>query len=411
MRIIVVNQPLNNRGDEAAHRSLMLMLENRFPNDEKLVLFVGANQNSIRQFEVFPEKNKYLNIKPCLKFFFSVHLVFRFNIVRLFRYIHPTHYEVFRIIKNADVVVCAPGGVCMGAYQNWVHIWLLNVALILKKKVAYYSRSIGPFPESNNSQKRFKRISLRILNQLDFVSLRDTFSQELASQLGIKITPSIDTAFLNMPACNIPIEVQKLIKNEYVVFVPNKLSWHPYFKEVYSASLDHFYISVLNTLLDSREGIQVVMLPQLFNTGEKNDINYFYHLKNIVKDDRVIIINDQFSSDIQQAIISKCSFLVGARYHSIIFAINNQIPFAALSYEHKMSGLLDMLELNDFQIDLQTIFKNNIYFNIEGEKAFKKLENCIVNPISKEVLGAKKLIAEEIALNCANEFAQKFGGI
>ena len=39
--------------------------------------------------------------------------------------------------------------------------------------------------------------------------------------------------------------------------------------------------------------------------------------------------------------------VIGARYHSIVFAINNCVPFVCLSYEHKMSGMLESLHLND----------------------------------------------------------------
>ena len=43
---------------------------------------------------------------------------------------------------------------------------------------------------------------------------------------------------------------------------------------------------------------------------------------------------------------------MGARYHSVVFAVNNDVPFVALSYEHKMSGLAEALGLSGQVVDI-----------------------------------------------------------
>ena len=73
--------------------------------------------------------------------------------------------------------------------------------------------------------------------------------------------------------------------------------------------------------------------------------------------DRIFVLEEQYGSDIQQNIISKAKFLIGARYHSIIFSINQAIPFISLCYEHKMKGVTDMLNKED--IDLHDLFDGN----------------------------------------------------
>ena len=54
----------------------------------------------------------------------------------------------------------------------------------------------------------------------------------------------------------------------------------------------------------------------------------------------------------QQFIIKDADFVVGARYHSIVFAIKCRTPFFALSYEHKIVGMLELLQLSDFCTDI-----------------------------------------------------------
>ena len=50
MNILIINQPLNNRGDESAHKALVRSLLDRIPQAKMTVLWVGASQDSIDQF-------------------------------------------------------------------------------------------------------------------------------------------------------------------------------------------------------------------------------------------------------------------------------------------------------------------------------------------------------------------------
>ena len=44
---------------------------------------------------------------------------------------------------------------------------------------------------------------------------------------------------------------------------------------------------------------------------------------------------------------------------TIIFAINNNVPFVAFNYEHKISGLLEELHLKDEMIDIKDLFSSS----------------------------------------------------
>ena len=83
------------------------------------------------------------------------------------------------------------------------------------------------------------------------------------------------------------------------------------------------------------------MLPQTFNynTYTGDDIGFMHDTAKNFSTEKVAVIDDIYSSDIQQTVISGSDFVIGARYHSIVFAINNAVPFMALNYEHKFKGL------------------------------------------------------------------------
>ena len=124
---------------------------------------------------------------------------------------------------------------------------------------------------------------------------------------------------------------------------------------------------------------------------------YFKILRNRCNFENLIVLPDNLSSDIQQSIIADSILVVGARYHSIVFAINNCVPFAALSYEHKMIGLLEILNKSNLKVDITSLGTEK--FNMQS--ALKQFDE-IINNAKKDVNIQEDAAA--IATRCFNEF-------
>lgn len=406
MKILLVNQPIGNRGDEAAYRALIktlskhekfeieVLLEGREDgiSDEIINLFAGTKYTNV----------EYIKYKPDV---ISARLPYRSFLIpdfltRICELLSPTTRRLISAIKKADLILCAPGGVCMGPYRNWTHIWYLYKALELGKSVAIYSRSFGPFREASKQDKLFKHISLEILRKLCFLSLRDSKSQEYAKQLGVHFTKSIDTTFLGNPHKEIPEEYQHIRNKPYVVFVPNELNaWHPDFENISPKKFERFYKDILKYIIS--RGLRVVMVPQTYKPCKRRDYIYFQKLASGYGEN-VIVVSDEYDSGIQQAIIRSSSIVVGARYHSIVFAINNSVPFVSLAYEHKMIGLPDLLGLNHMCYDLieKGVDRTNI--------VIKMIENVLDRKADYK-FHAKKTSdkATSIAEECLRNFLKK----
>lgn len=356
MKFIIINQPLNNRGDESAHRGLVNRLLTEFPECQIEVLFIGSKQNSVDQFTVKDSRTRYTNI-PSKNGFYKIAIDWGFKkgIAGLMK-LHPTSRQVINVMKGADVVICAPGGICMGGFQNWEHIFLLHLAKKLNKPIAYYGRSFGPFPTATKDNRRFKAISEELLNYMQFISIRDTKTEAIAKQMNIKYKHTVDSAFLRPVNVDIPKAITDIIKdNKYFVFVPNLLIWHYAYKgRISKDTVIDYFSRILDIACKQYPEHKIIMLPQTFNykTYTGNDIHFFNDLAAYVNNDNLHVIPDTYSSDIQQTIISGAECMIGARYHSVVFALNNNTPFVALSYEHKISGLLERLKKTDCMIDI-----------------------------------------------------------
>ena len=397
--ILIVNQPINNRGDESAHKGLVrsLLKYNNEHNINIETLFIGAKQDSINQFMVLNDNVSYINLKN-IKGLRYIKLCLIFNIFFFLRFF-PQLSALLRIVKRADVVVCAPGGICMGGFQSWDHIFLLYVAKYFNKPIVYYGRSFGPFPKKTLMNRIFKKRSYELLKYFSFLSIRDSVTQELADKIGLKYTKTVDSAFLDNPTEYIPKSISNLLDvSDYIVIVPNLLNWHYKYKDINTSIVVEFFVDIVKKTLLRYPECKIVMLPQTFNYGSYNgdDIHFFRDIANELSDSRVVVIDDIYSSDIQQSVIKKAKFLVGARYHSVVFAINNNTPFIALSYEHKISGLLESVNLKDTMIDITTIFNSEQLI----KEAIEKYDEMIVSIGNCNISNVKaKTIAEKCFTN------------
>lgn len=355
MRMAVINQPLGNRGDEAAHKAFIRTLSRTFPGSRIDIIFLHPDETLIDSIRVDAENVFYVNI-PCLRWYRRFEQLGILLDTFAVSYMIPALRKFRTLLRTYDKVICAPGGICMGGFSNWEHIWQLDVARRLKVPVLYWGRSIGPFSNTSFLKRLFAKRSLRLLKYFSYTSLRDNVSLGIARQLGVKADGVVDSAFLECPCADVPgAIVNDMQGSDYAVFVPNSLTWHPRYSDIPQERIDRFYLEIIKLIEKKCAAKKIIMLPQTYGTAVK-DWAYFVRLKDASRSKNIIVIDENQSSDVQQAIIRDAAFVIGARYHSVVFAINNQVPFISLSYEHKMRGLLEVLGMTDRMVEIQDIF-------------------------------------------------------
>ncbi|MDD6357400.1 MAG: polysaccharide pyruvyl transferase family protein [Bacteroidales bacterium] len=405
MNILIINQPLGNRGDESAHKALVRALLNLREDISIRVLFIGSEETySIQQFAITDKRVQYINLHPFLRFSKVSEGALKKPLHKLLWRIHPFMQQIKSQYIWSDLVLCAPGGICMGGFQNWSHLQMLELAKHYHKPLAYYGRSFGPFPTDDKLQRRFKAISYDMLHYFSFLSIRDKITEQLADAIGVSYVSTVDTAFLDKPDIKIPYEVNMMLSGKkYMVFVPNYLLWHPAYAGRFGVeSLVELYSKMIREVWAYDVNLSIVMLPQTFgNNTMMDDIHLFRMIAEKLNDPRVIVIPDCFSSDIQQQIIKNSEFVIGARYHSIVFSINQNVPFIALSYEHKIAGLLSSLGREDSMIDFTSTMLSE-----EGKEECLAQVKDLLPHIKADICTTKK--AEQLAQNGFDKFVERF---
>lgn len=356
MKILLVDQPLWNRGDESAHRGLMRAICKAMPDVEITVLHSNLEPGVVDEFDVHLPQVRYAEVKGSVKGRCRVMTAAMWWNMPWLSFLHPSIRREIPYYREADLVMCAPGGINMGGFFDYGHLFKLKLATWMKKPLVYYGRSIGPFSTDTKRQAAFTRVSWQILHDTSFLCLRDKQSQEWARRLGVECVPTVDSAFLDSPRVAIPKEITDAIgDSKYIVYVPNALNWHFAYRSITDEQIMDYFCRMADIMLERHPDYKLVMLPQTY-AQRKNDVDFFRLLAARKQDSRIVVVDDTYSSDIQQTIIAGAQLMVGARYHSIVFAINNNTPFISLSYEHKMSGLLESLDIKGCMLDITKAF-------------------------------------------------------
>ena len=393
MNILIVNQPLQNRGDESAHRALVREMLKRCPNAYIRILYFCMDAKFINQFVVKDKRVEYISALVPNKRQFKAFECLRMGLRNPLFWCHPFVRKYLQYYHWADAIVCAPGGICMGGFMSWEHEEQLLIAMKLGKPLFYYGRSIGPFWDEPKEKKIFKQQAVRILNYASYVSLRDATSIKIAKDLGINnVLETTDTAFLDYPQVNIPEEIlREMGRNEYVVFVPNSLIWHYFYRgKATGEEVVAYWSKVARVIAKHYPNHKIVMLPQTSLQGKALDDKYlFQDIQKHCPEIDIFVSDDIYSSDIQQQIIRGADAVFGARYHTIVFAINNNVPFVSLSYEHKMSGLLEELSLQDEMIDITKLFTSEEENNYVLEQLDRLIPNIHRSPTGQRVAKLK----------------------
>jgi polysaccharide pyruvyl transferase CsaB len=107
----------------------------------------------------------------------------------------------------------------------------------------------------------------------------------------------------------------------------------------------------LNRFLAQNNKAQVLLIP--FQTNDEspytNDAVVLKKLYEYLAESwRIHLLDDPISAGFTQALIGRCSVLVGMRLHALILGINTGVPVVALTYDPKISILMKDAGLSEF---------------------------------------------------------------
>ena len=349
MKVTIINQHSCNRGDDAQLISSLEALKKRYPQLNTCNIHYNSTHKvdipvcaiSINHFTKPNIGRLIIKIFSLLVVFFPNKSITGFISKKLG--FDLNYFE-------SDIIINAAGGSNLGVYKDWYY--LAHIRFIQNNYKEIRLVNFGNSIEKTNSLI-FNHYMKKALTSFNCFLLRESLSIEHARSMNITCQKTPDIVLyegLKEKICQPSID---FLDSEYIVCCFNNLSaWHPEFLE--NNQVDEFYLSVVNSLL--KKGFNILVIPQLYGDRSVNYETPLYYEKLFKihsKNYRLSVLDEKYSVLAQLHLISNCKYLIGARYHSLIYSIKYRIPFISLSYENKMLGLLNDIGLSDNSIDLR----------------------------------------------------------
>lgn len=379
-------------GDQAILHGLLPCLDEAFPRHELSILTSepGAYKKSINaeidynlyMWGVFENKNFFIRvfrITTILFLYFTNRLGISF-------FQNCKIQKLINKYKEADLIVFAGGGYMRsgkGITQSLnlaMHLLMFLFARVSKAKTIVAPISFGPF-----SYKWQEKLSAQVLGKVGLVFVREGISKKtLEHYSGVRVMQSTDTAFYLTPTEKNNNKVSKHI----IGFTIRQLS-----KNKPEAELEQAYIFSLAKFAKTYNmGIQPIIQVDALNFGE-TDQSVTNRVVQELRLQGVNVLETQYFFNVSEGlgIYGKLRILLGMRMHSNIYAYVQNVPFVAVSYEHKTLGICRDLGLEKFCIPWQSA---------SGEKLFSLLSEIQDNNVNIE--------ARKEALKKINSFKKEF---
>lgn len=273
-------------------------------------------------------------------------------------------------IKAADSVFVKGGGFIhsYGSVTDPYFIYYLTstirIAQAYGKKVIMLPNSIGPLKNmiARNTVKN-------VLRQCSLVTVRENISKQCLDSIGVKSTLYPDLGFFLLPSeksfkdylmsKNIPLDQKKVV-----------ITLRPYRFQGFSNPTKLFanYIKGITFLVNhlTFKGYHVTFMAHTLGPSSHEDdrlaikevVNHLpldFQLSVSYIEDYELTCRDV------EKIYSYYDYMIGTRFHSVIFSLNVEVPSIAIAYGgNKGKGIMNVLGNDDYSIDMDKITDNSL---------------------------------------------------
>lgn len=381
MEIVLINQHANNFGDEAAAIALIEELVDSYKDVHITIHYLG--KGTIRYANKAIENFEYR-----LRDFGIIKIGKR--IIKNFVGIKKETDE--RLIKFGDTIYCAdyifvsPSGADLGHYNGWSA--LVEIALVMSygKNVIFHLNSIDKSP-----QWLFERLK-RIVLKKSTIYVREKKSKEYLNNIGIHSEFGIDTAFL--------LKKMTVPKQRCIAFIYSEYDFcfTVEQKKKIKEDIKLFVIKPMITFLKEND-YKVKLVPHM---STEKELEYLRLLKDIFDQEAegICLIEEKVSNALEyQRSIAEATVVISMRYHGLVMAANNSIPFISLSYDSKMDEVSEycgnakynhsLFDLSSFKFkeEIEEIIINQDRISLNLKRHVDLLRETATAPVSDNIFG------------------------
>lgn len=287
------------------------------------------------------------------------------------------YQEYVDCISDYDIITIGGGNLIMSVTNN---LWAIKINTLIKLAKKYEKKvliiAVGAGPVLKEESKQMYKCAI---NACDYITVRDEFSKNvIENDLKTNKRPQVsgDPALLlsnqnlqnkynKETNVNIAMSIMPFGKSYFLNLIWYKN--HKYYITMYKEIIKYFYEKNNNIVFN------------LFST-ELSDYKIIYELKNEILQSKNSIpienLNVVHITNLSSLITfySKQKIIIGTRMHSLIVAYTQSLPIIAISWQDKIKGFMQYVDLMDNCYELNEVSGNieNIYGIFEKETFTKK---------------------------------------
>jgi polysaccharide pyruvyl transferase CsaB len=298
-----------NLGDEAILQSIITQLRNSL--DVEITVFSRSIQDTQARHHV----NHVVEVR---------------NLTRI---------EITPQIEQLNLFILGGGGIF---FDKEADVYLRELEIAHQNDVPTMVYAVGAGPLNNeNSRKRVKEV----LSSADAITVREREAKKIFEDIGVdnQIIVTADPAFLLNPE-PLPknaLKVEQVHGHRALVGIS--------VREPGPAAPDidpNFYHGLLANAADfviSRLDADVIFIPmerQVFDVQHSHAV-----ISKMLQPQHAWVLKGDYSPGQLLTFMKHFAFTIGMRLHFLIFSALQGVPFVALPYASKVSGLLDNLQV------------------------------------------------------------------
>ncbi len=227
--------------------------------------------------------------------------------------------DIVRAIWNSDIVLNGGGGLLQDKTSMKSIVYYLSILFLSEKfhkKSACFAQGIGPI------NKSLSKLLLRyVLNNADFITVRDKYSENVLRESGVtnkNLFVTADVAFLfdDEEEIFLPFE-------NFILYSPGKAIRMPKKETLISVGRS----------IQKETGLPVIVVP--FYPARDGAL-----AKEVADELKAYFVIPEKIAQYPY-IVKKSSFVVGMRYHSVLFSILKHRAFIGMPYDPKVKALTD----------------------------------------------------------------------
>lgn len=257
-------------------------------------------------------------------------------------------------LTQADLVVSMGGGYLNGdaSLMAQVCVYLMLAPLKLAKRfgacVVCAPQSMGPF-----ATRLQKKMVTQVLENVDLVLTREKKTTKLLGELSERfpVVPSVDSGFLFRTEETTSLREQLHIQANALLVGITVRRW----LDVRRQRAYEQAIAKTADYLVTKYDATVVFIPQVTSSlgGDDDRTTAKSVYADITYKDRVFLLEQEYTHQQIKALYSDLDMIIGTRFHSVIFSLTSLVPALAIEYEHKTSGIMHDLALDDWVVKIE----------------------------------------------------------